>query len=248
MITLRKKFYASTVIDHWFDVNHTFQNLFTLRAYSFILPNKKSPRYCLSEKSHTLLLNLKEDLSVIESRFHANLRNELKKAQFYAFKCEQKNDPALFYELYKSFARLKKIYVPPYTTIQSVLPFYKTTFIYHADQIIAGHSYIVDETLGIVRLFQSASVRLHDNINSKMVGYANRALTKFDIQYFKNQGFEVLDFGGYSLNERDKALQGINHFKKQFGGHLTELINYNSIPYHLLKKVLYTLDRRFVQS
>jgi lipid II:glycine glycyltransferase (peptidoglycan interpeptide bridge formation enzyme) len=53
-----------------------------------------------------------------------------------------------------------------------------------------------------------------------MTGRANRLLHWEDILYFKNQGYEIYDLGGITLDESNKEGQAIAKFKRCFGGTL----------------------------
>ncbi|MEI2749887.1 MAG: hypothetical protein V9E88_14145 [Ferruginibacter sp.] len=54
------------------------------------------------------------------------------------------------------------------------------------------------------------------NSIDKLIGMANKLLTAKDIGYFKEQGYKMMDFGGYAENTEDKSLKGINDFKLSF--------------------------------
>lgn len=79
--------------------------------------------------------------------------------------------------------------------------------------------------------------RLEKGENEVLIGIANKLLTYEDMLYFRSQGFSSFDFGGYALGTNDHQLQGINRFKKMFGGELHQLYTYYSIPYYLLNKL-----------
>lgn len=70
-----------------------------------------------------------------------------------------------------------------------------------------------------------------------MVGMANRFLHFENIKYFKENGYEEYDFGGYAYNTQDKHLQNINAFKAAFGGVLSEQSDYYSYPLYISLKI-----------
>ena len=62
-------------------------------------------------------------------------------------------------------------------------------------------------------------------------------LTVKNIQFFKDEGFSIFDFGGYAKDTEDESLKGINNYKLLFGGKVVEAVGYVSYPYWLLKKI-----------
>ena len=89
------------------------------------------------------------------------------------------------------------------------------------------HSYIFDKEKKIIRLLHSASFYETDDKKIRnLIGMANRFLHFKDMQYFKEEGFETYDFGGYAYDTPDKHLQNINKFKSSFNGISTLQSNY----------------------
>lgn len=85
------------------------------------------------------------------------------------------------------------------------------------DEILVAHFYYGDGTR--IRLWYSASLFRNEDDSGKKgeVGRANRFLHWKDMRYFKQAGFQIYDWGGYS--ER-KDVAGISKFKKSFGGEI----------------------------
>lgn len=82
-------------------------------------------------------------------------------------------------------------------------------------EIVAYHVYIVGD--GIARLLYSVSIFRDTENSAKRAAIArcNRCLHYEDMLWFKKWGYEMYDWGGYAT---DSALEGINAFKKGFGG------------------------------
>ena len=57
------------------------------------------------------------------------------------------------------------------------------------------------------------------------------------MEYFKDNNYEIFDWGGYGNDENNKALAGIDKFKKSFGGEITSRYDYLSIPFFILTKI-----------
>lgn len=79
-----------------------------------------------------------------------------------------------------------------------------------------------------VRLLNSASLyrETADKQKRKQIGMANRWLHWQDILYFKQQGINTYDFGGWYNGTRDKEKTYINQFKEGFGGKIIKGYNY----------------------
>ena len=83
-----------------------------------------------------------------------------------------------------------------------------TSFAEMEGELLAAHSYLVDKELGIARLFHSASRRLDQRFDRNIIGRANKLLTARDIFHFREEGFQLMDFGGYAENTQDKKPAG----------------------------------------
>ncbi|KYP13648.1 peptidoglycan bridge formation glycyltransferase FemA/FemB family protein [Flavihumibacter sp. CACIAM 22H1] len=102
------------------------------------------------------------------------------------------------------------------------------------------HFYLVDPESGQVQLFRSASGRYFLQYPDKNeIGKANKYMHYSMIRHFKNKGFQVYDFGGYSLplDADFRKFSGVNQFKKNFGGEEVVYRNFASPAYYLLKKI-----------
>ena len=113
----------------------------------------------------------------------------------------------------------------------------KLSFATNNGEILAAHSYIIDEEVGIVRHLHSATKRLDEQYDRNLIGRANKYLTVKDILYFKEKGFKTFDFGGYAKDTPDESLKGINNYKLLFGGTVVTCIDYYSYNYWLLKRL-----------
>ncbi len=246
MIEIKRNFYLVNIKDTWFYFENRISNLFTLRSYSFIKNvNRKNNTLCVKYNSHTIELSLEKKQEEITKQFSSNIKNEVKRAQKYNFLCDFENNTEEFISIYNDFAKLKNLYPANKKTIEYLGDSFKTTFVLLNNEIIAAHSYIIDRHLGIVRLYQSCSKRLDSNFNKEVTGIANKLLTIEDIFYFKGNGFKTYDFGGYAYNTQNESLKGINQFKMQFGGKITTCVNYNTLGYHILKKISEKIDFRY---
>jgi lipid II:glycine glycyltransferase (peptidoglycan interpeptide bridge formation enzyme) len=246
MVRFKKKFYLFKVTDTWFRYAPGFKDLFSLRMYSFVQDaGKVKQSNCIHSVSHTVELSLQQDEEQILSKFKNTVKQEIRKAEKEGVTCSFENDNDTFIPFFNEFAALKKIYPAKKETIDSIGDHFKTTFAWKDGELLVAHSYIIDEELGIARLFQSASKRLDEKFDRKLIGMANKLLTAKDISWFREKGFKTYDFGGYAADTGDKSLQGINEFKLSFGGEVKTCTSYNSVLYFMLLKISEKLDRRY---
>ena len=245
MIRFTKKFYFWKVQDTWFVYQYRFSHAFTLAQFSFVKKHDSTPRFCVKDISHTVELSLEPGMESIIAGFRNTVKQEVRKAEQEQVTCSFREDTDRFIEFFNDFAALKKLYPAKKDMIRSMGAHFQTSFAEIDGEMLVAHSYLVDPELGICRLFQSASRRLDERFDRKLIGRANKLLTAKDIQHFKEKGFKLMDFGGYAENTSDKGLQGINDFKLSFGGHKAECINYYTWPYAVLRKLSLLLDRRY---
>lgn len=245
MISYQKKFYFFKVRETWFQYKFHPANLFGLRLYSHVKNIEGKKIIGIKDNSFTVELPLDEDKDIILSNFRNTVKQEIRKSEKEGVMCAFETNIDEFVSFYNDFAKAKNIYPTNRKMVERIGESFYTSFARLNGELLAAHSYLVDEKLGIARLFHSASRRLDENIDRNIIGRANKQLTSFDIFYFKEKGFKLLDFGGYAENTTNKSLQGINEFKLSFGGTKVECINYNSIPYFIMKKIAAKLDRRY---
>lgn len=245
MISYTKKFYLWQVRETWFRYRFRAKDIFSLALFSHVKEYDNKPRFCVKDVSYTVELPLDKDADAILAGFRNTVRQEIRKSEKEDVVCSFKNDVDRFVAFYNDFASLKKIYPASKKMIEGMGKHFVTSFAEKDGELLAAHSYLVDEELGIARLLHSASRRLDQTYDRNIIGRANKYLTAKDIFHFKESGFKILDFGGYAENTTDKSLQGINEFKLSFGGEKLACNNYHSIVYFVLRKLSMLLDRRY---
>lgn len=104
---------------------------------------------------------------------------------------------------------------------------------------MATHLYFVESAVDRVRLVYSAvadpavitsQVEVRPR---RLIGIANRFLHYSAMLHFKKHGFKIYDFGGIDPVESDPKIQGINEFKRSFGGAM--VLEYNYSPTWIFK-------------
>lgn len=91
------------------------------------------------------------------------------------------------------------------------------------------HAYLGDTEFTRI-LYSASHFRLSEETAWRnLIGRANRFLHWMDLNYFKDQGFLIYDFGGLALNTENEVLNNIDRFKLGFGGKiLSEYAFYQS--------------------
>ena len=105
------------------------------------------------------------------------------------------------------------------------------------DKVIVAHLYFLDCNSKRVCLESSVSdIDSASDVTARaLIGRSNRHLHYADMLYFKKQGFEQYDFGGYdNYHFYDKKKSGINKFKEGFRGVFAYESNYTSYPLYML--------------
>jgi lipid II:glycine glycyltransferase (peptidoglycan interpeptide bridge formation enzyme) len=188
--------------------------------------------------SHTLELDLTQDMEVIISNFSKQVRQQTKIAEKEGTSCYFHKDIDQFVVFFNDFAAKKDTWTTSKNRIEEMGDVIKLSFAVNNGQILAAHSYMVDNEMGIVRHLHSATKRLDETFDRNLIGRANKYLTVTDIVYFKKNGLKVFDFGGYAKDTDNESLKGINNYKLLFGGKLVTCINYYSINYWLIKRLV----------
>lgn len=172
----------------------------------------------------TLITDLSQTEDNIFANFLKNTKYEIKRAQrdgvetsFFDSRIG-KEDLEKLISFYNDFVdtketlsfKLTKEWFEPHIKAKA---FWCTVASYNGKRLVE-HIYYGDGDR--IRLWYSASLyRDCDHDIRNMIGRANRLLHWSDMQYFKEAGFKVYDWGGYS-DQGDVAGNGA--FKKAFGG------------------------------
>ena len=222
MITYSRRISILNVQETWFRYQYKFWDIFSLNSFLHIKNyNGKIP--AVKDISHTLELDLEQDIDKIEADFSKQIRQQVKIAKTEGTTCYFHNEIEQYVAFFDEFAQSKGIASTNRNKILELGEALKLSFASNNGQILAAHSYLIDEEMGIVRHFHSATKRLDENVDKNLVGRANKYLTVNDILYFKEKGLRIFDFGGFAKDTEDKSLQGINNYKLLFGGKVVHL-------------------------
>jgi Acetyltransferase (GNAT) domain len=85
-------------------------------------------------------------------------------------------------------------------------------------EVLVRHAYVAARGRGYMLYSGSLLAESDDSAVRNLIGRANRYLHWHDIRVFKQRGFELYDFGGLDVEERNPKTAGIARFKRGFGG------------------------------
>jgi hypothetical protein len=237
MITYKKKIFIFNINETWFTYQYKFWDIFSLNAFLHLKNNKFKNIPAIQVDSYTLELDLEQEKDIIFSNFSKQIRQQIKIAENEGTSCYFHNDIDCFVSFFNEFAIKKDTFTTSKRKITDLGQSVKLSFAVNNGQVLAAHSYLVDKELKIIRHLHSATKRLDEQFDRNLIGRANKLLTVKDILYFKENGFKVFDFGGYTNNTDDESLKGINNYKLLFGGKVVICYDYYSYGYWFLKKI-----------
>lgn len=191
---------------------------------------------CLVDRnlSLTLAIDLRRDLEQIYKDLIPNARIRVHKAQKLGERVTVRRYTALpgqenlieeFVLLYNNFIagktaslfRLSKAHIAGY------FPNAELILMDLDGESICGHLNLLDKESGVSRMLWSASRRFEDHATARLAGILNVYLHWYEIENYREQGFQTYDFGG--IGGLDDNL-GVNRFKLQFGGNIVREHNY----------------------
>jgi len=237
MIRYYKKFLFIKVYENWFEYKYRFQDVVGINVYWNVKKQDTRKIPCLKKITHTVELDLTQDLDIIFSNFSKQIRQQSKAAENEGIICQFHQQVNEFVDFFNDFAAKKNTDMVSRRRIEEMGKDLKLSFAVHNGQILAAHSYLTDWETGMVRHQHSATRRLDENTDKNLIGRANKYLTVKNIAHFKEQGFKTFDFGGFAKDTNNESLKGINNYKLLFGGTVVSSVNYFSFSYWLLKKI-----------
>lgn len=195
----------------------------------------------INKPFYTLHSDLTLNEEEILKKYSSNYRNAVNRCERDGYLYNSKETIENFLPVYNNFAEqrgIASLTVKKLTDLNENLILTSSSI---GGVITAVHSYLVDYDLKIVRLLHSGTRRFSEELDSNMVGRSNKFLHHKDMVRFSKDNFKIYDWGGYAFNTNDSGLQGINKFKKDFGGELIkqkDLYSPLSYFYNLILKLV----------
>jgi hypothetical protein len=210
-------------------------------------------RHPLFKPVQTSVIDLTAPLEEISAPISKNTRYKIQRAEREGFTPRLTQSPSteeasLYAHYYDTFAHHKGLPLCNRAKLNALCATSALLLSSISDSegnLLSGHAYVKDESLGRVRLLYSASHyrTMADSGERNKVGRANRLLHWYEILNLKNLGFKLYDLGGIPLDSSDEAKNAIARFKLEFGGKL--LVEYSGLlPTNLIGKMLLPLARR----
>jgi len=229
-----------------FKVKHVFfadkiklTDFYKLVSYSYMRKTVRNPLFIVS-KRQTRFIDLTQPFDQIFQNFGYYTRREIRRAKKKDFRFSTTTNINEFVEFYNDFAKLKNIELVKKANLKEI-PNFAITKITMDEKTLAMYYYLTDKDKKLVRGFYGASKRLDQNTDSKLTSQANRHLHARSMEYFKEKGFTVYDWGGTAEHTKNKTKHQIDEFKKRFGGYIVDEYQYESIPHFLainIKKII----------
>ena len=187
----------------------------------------------------TLVIDLTQDLDVIWGKMNrGSCRQPILKAEKEGIEVKWNHDCDEFYKMYCSIARVKGLSsLRPLEVIKK----HGTLFVAEYNcEIISGICYLEDKNT--MRALVAGSKRFDgDMAYASRVARATKLIVWRALTYAKDRGIREFDMGGYYTEEvKDEQREGVNIFKRRFGGELTMRYVYQkdySAVYKLARRV-----------
>lgn len=217
----------------WFGKD--IDNAFTGSKADFIFIHgypRDNYKKALVDKQSSLITDLSMPLEEIFQKFNRTYKRQIKKAKNDQIEIRQYDSKELkdksylldsFKKDYERFVKLKGIKnfynegaMTKYVEGDNIT----LTKAFKGEVIYAQHIFIHDHE--ITRLLYTVSNFRGDEIDKNRIGTFNKYLHWKDIEYFKDNNFKVLDWGGMNSKENTN---GIDVFKRGFGGKEVDYYN-----------------------
>jgi hypothetical protein len=242
MIVKHKLKNLISIVERWFDTdNDNDMSQYKCKFFCQRGSGRKfNNNFFIEEKKYTLINDLTIEYDDIFNNFAKNTKYEIRRILKENPSYEVNNISIdSFIEYYNIFAKSKNLDLMNKVRI-SKYPADNLKFLsaYLNDELLVIQVYLTDSK-NIARLLYSVS-HMHicdDKKKRNNIGYLNRYLHGEAMQYFQVLGYLKYDWGGYGNDESNYELAGIDKFKKSFGGELSAIYDYYSIPYFILLKI-----------
>lgn len=213
MIEVKNKLYTQRFFAkhlHWSD-------LFKAVTYTQFEGNEKIPWYYRTIDGETSTIDITKPMDELFAAMKSNTRNEIKRAIKEGIEFSHNDDFASFVTYYNRFCEQKGIELK--TDIQTLRKYDRTviTIALYGDNVLAMHATVVNDDDKVAMLLYSCSYRLDENVDRRMIGWANRFLHYKDIEYFKSLGIERYEWNGICTDPNRTDVYNISLFKLSFG-------------------------------
>lgn len=188
---------------------------------------------------HTKLIDLRRSEDEIFGEFGKNTRHKLKRVVTEGLRFSTDSSVAELLALYNTFAGAKGLPDAEERVVEAYWPKLVVTKLLRDNLTLVLHSYLLDEDRKYACQAHAAALfRVQEDAETQnLIGRANRYLHYLDMLMLKERGFHTFDIGGYAVGTVNPQLQEVNAFKDSFGGELTPIGNYTSVPLWIVRSL-----------
>ncbi len=216
MILVKRSMRGIPYKQKWFARSPSSNDFLQVVAYYQYLGGRK-PVLFVRRPFVTLQIDLRKDPESIQAEMQKTVRYKIRRAENEGLSWEADVDPRDFAAFHDAFAREKGIEGIDLKHLGSFGPALILSRATLNGKTLAQHAHLLDEKEGRARLVYSSSGRF-EGTDPALVGRANRWCHWKDMMHFRRIGIRTYDMGGFAPRTSDRVLEGINDFKKGFGG------------------------------
>jgi len=191
----------------------------------------------------TLIIDLSQDIDIIWKNIRKTRRAEINKAKKLGMTIEMNSRRREWYMLFEKLNEHLGRAVP--ISIEDVQNKIPISFVgVYNKQVLAGEMYIIIDSDGTIRTEYpapknrerlrttlAASKRFEFDIDKKLAAFAHSLVIWSSIQYAKENGYKLYDFGGY--NVKNEIFLRVSNWKISFGGKEVEELQFDSLKSRL---------------
>ena len=168
----------------------------------------------------TLLIDLASEEDALWGALRKTVRSEIRSAEAkipHELTWSQTDPERRFYDFLADFCAKRDLWIPSRGLYKTYLDHLSISACHLGDRLYVLHFHLIDRERGRARLLWSAR-SLEDDVK-RVTPKLNKLLHWRDLLYFRNDlRVRTYDWGGISLE--NQALQGVDDFKRGFGGTL----------------------------
>lgn len=182
---------------------------------------------------HTVIVDITKNPEEILQGCKSNTRNEIRRAEREGVSFGYIDSLQEFVDYYNAFAVEKNLPMITRNNVEKYGGNMIITKCMFEGKILSMHASLIDKETGRSSLLYSASIRLAEGVDRKLIGMANRYLHYQDFLAFKERGCVSYDFSGVCNDPNQPEKYNIGLFKKSFGGEEVDQESYSSYPFLL---------------
>ena len=217
MLEVNARFFKN----RYFATGLSWLDIFTaVHYFNYLGDSSKIPWYYARKAGVSCVSDLTLGIEKIMASMKSNTRNEIRRAIKEGCEFRIDDDIDAFVPYYNDFCRSKGL--DDYTSKARILKYKDilSTRVEHHGVALARHINILDKAGKNAFLMFSCSPRLDENVDRRLIGWANKFLHYKDLEWLVESGFEKYDWSGICLDKDDERYS-IGQFKLSFGGEIT---------------------------